>query len=92
MSAILIERDYSTEYGRYIELHTDGMSISVNFENSGGVRICVKNASHRVWRGFGKHFDTVEAALENYKSAKAKTLIRAALDLKNSENFENPVI
>jgi DNA-binding protein H-NS len=46
----------------------------VNDENE----VLCKNASHKVWKGSGKFFDTVADALNNYKSPEMKSIIRAA--------------
>jgi len=37
---------------------------------SGEISVCARNASHRVFRGFGKIFASIEDAKANYKSAK----------------------
>lgn len=43
--------------------------------------VCCKNASHKVYRGLGRPFDTLDDALADYKSPRMKTIINAARDL-----------
>ena len=45
-----------------------------------GVQVCTKNAAHKAWGGFGKHFPTKDAAMANYKSAEMKTIIETAFE------------
>jgi hypothetical protein len=42
------------------------------------VQVCNQNASHKVWRGMGKRFNNLQAALTNYKSAAMRSMIEAA--------------
>lgn len=45
------------------------------------VRVIVQNAAHKAWRGSGKAFQNVSAALAAYKSDEIKAIISAANDL-----------
>ena len=57
-----------SEY-KYVEM-TCGKHSALVLVASGNlsyVRVIVKNASNRVWRGFGKQFKTSAEAIENYK-------------------------
>lgn len=54
--------------------------VSINRERR-EVWVCAKNASHKVWRGFGRRFETVAQALAAYKSGEMQAMIRAAADL-----------
>jgi len=42
------------------------------------VRVIVQNAAHKAWRGSGKAFQNVAAALAAYKSEEMKAIITAA--------------
>lgn len=53
-----------------------------------GLRVIVQNASHRVWRGFGRYFRTTEEALAGYKSDAVKAIIFAAVGAVNSETVK----
>lgn len=46
----------------------------------GYVMVCNLNASHRAWGGMGKRFDSLEAALANYKSSAMRAMIQAAVE------------
>jgi hypothetical protein len=45
------------------------------------VRVVVKNASHRCWRGLGKRFATVADAVAAYKTAGVRSMIEAAYEM-----------
>jgi hypothetical protein len=49
------------------------------------VQVCVHNASNRVWRGMGKRFATVEAAIANYKTAAVRSMIEEAARMNLAE-------
>lgn len=42
------------------------------------VAVLCLNAAHRAWRGGGRNFRDIEAALLGYKSAEMKAIINAA--------------
>lgn len=45
------------------------------------IHVVCNNASHKAWGSIGgKWFQTIEQALQNYKSSEAKTIIQAAYD------------
>lgn len=81
---IQITSQSASEYGTWLELTAGKTSASVMVYNEKGkdlgkLRVTCKNASHSCWRGVGKGFESVEAALENYRSAAMKGMIRAAV-------------
>lgn len=45
------------------------------------VQVIVQNASNRAWRGMGKRFATVDAAVANYKTAEVRAMIQTAASL-----------
>lgn len=49
--------------------------------NDFSLNVLCKNASNRVWRGFGNWFTTWEQALDHYKSAAAITAINHAREV-----------
>jgi hypothetical protein len=76
--------------GRYVyaDLASGKHAVFVAIEDGGGalrnapaVQVIVQNASHRVWRGMGKRFPTIEAAVANYRTPEIRALIRAAAEL-----------
>ena len=87
---ILVEENVKNEYGTFVTASTGSKSafITVNKDNS--LQVCCKNASHRVWRGFGRYFSDVNEALGGYKSGDMKALIRMAVEL--SKDSGNPVL
>src|SRR4051812_1732620 len=46
------------------------------------VQVCSHNASNRAWRGLGRRFETVEAAIAGYKTESIKEMIRLAVKTK----------
>lgn len=46
------------------------------------VNVCSHNASNRAWRGTGRRFETVEAAIAGYKTESIKEMIRLAVRTK----------
>jgi DNA-binding protein H-NS len=65
-----------SEY-RSVELSSEKQSISVLSVsgNHSYVNVTVNNASHKVWRGAGKVFGSIEDAISNYKSADVKAML-----------------
>lgn len=53
------------------------VTITIVTGQSNYVNVAVHNASHRAWRGLGKDFSTLEAAVDNYKDEKIKAIINA---------------
>ena len=47
------------------------------------VRVTCQNASHKVWRGAGRAFQTVAEAIAAYKTPEMKAII-AAVDSRNA--------
>ena len=45
------------------------------------VRVIVKNASHRCWKGLGKRFATAAEAVAAYKTAAVRTMIETACEM-----------
>lgn len=50
-----------------------------------GIQVVNENAAHRVWRGSGRLFRTVDEALAGFKTGEMKAIIQAAVDF-NSTN------
>jgi len=46
------------------------------------VNVQIMNASHRAFRGVGKWFDSIEDAVEGYKTMDIKAMIRAVAEIK----------
>ena len=54
-------------------------TITVCRGDFGYIGVCVHNAANRAWRGLGKQFPTVEAALANYKTPAIRSMIEEAV-------------
>ena len=50
------------------------------------VRVLKKNASHAAWRGSGRGFDSFAEAIEAYKSADMKEILRVAQEVTQGAN------
>ena len=64
---------------RYVEMSSGSKSalFVVTTGEVNYVRVIVQNASHRAWKGMGKQFPTIAAAIENYKSADVKAMLES---------------
>lgn len=75
----MITSSSKTETSVYVEATCGNKSALVSFTPY-GVRVICQNAMHQVWRGAGKAFADVEAALAGYKSGEMKSIISAAAE------------
>lgn len=85
MNVSITEIERKTMYGSdyvFVSLHTDRHAASVIIAkgHANYVQVTVKNASHRAYRGAGKRFLTVEAAIASYKTKAIRSMIEAAAD------------
>lgn len=71
----------TTDWREYVELRTDKQALSFSRATDGSVNTLILNASHRAYRGGGRVFKSVDAALEGYKSPEVKAMIRACVDV-----------
>ena len=76
---ILIEEIIHAGERTHIHASAGKVSAYVGFHPR-GVDVCCLNASNRAWRGSGRCFPSLEAALAAYKSAEMKAIIRGAKD------------
>jgi hypothetical protein len=67
----------------YVELRLGKRHLSVVITPH-NVQVCVHNASNRVWRGMGKSFPALEAALDNYSTPAVRSMIEFAGQLNQS--------
>lgn len=90
MSAIVVTKTETIESlsnGEYFQvLLTDGKrELSVVFAPDhchNPVSVLVLNASHKAYRGMGRQFPTVAAAVAGYKTESVQAMIRHAADLR----------
>lgn len=68
-----------TEHGIYVEATCEKVSALVAIYTH-GIQVVCQNASHRVWKKSGKHFATIQDAIDNYRSGEMKEIIQAAVD------------
>ena len=54
------------------------VAVMIVSGKSNYVNVRVKNASHKVWKGMGKDFATIDEAVSNYKDGKIKAIIQSA--------------
>ena len=71
-----------THLGRYFyaELECGKHAVLVVVKPK-GLQIIVQNEQHRVWRGLGKEFATLEAAVANYRTPAIREMIAEAVRL-----------
>lgn len=81
---IQIEEAFSGKSSWMVVLSAGRESVCVTkYHSHGGVTVCVRNASSNAWRGrfgAGRMFRSVDSAIEAYKRADVKELIRFAVE------------
>lgn len=78
MTVLILDQSIEGEY-TFFELATEKQEMFVNV-GPVAVRVCVKNASHKAYRGMGRSFETIEDAIAGYKSAACKTMLEYVQD------------
>jgi uncharacterized metal-binding protein len=86
MTAMITDTSRQTALGNeylYVELQCGKHSalVVVCKGASNYVQVIVQNAMNRAWRGMGRRFATVDAALAAYKTAAVRTMIEAACEM-----------
>jgi len=86
MNAIITDTSRQTALGNeylYVELVCGKHSalVVVCKGASNYVQVIVQNAMNRAWRGMGRRFATVDAALAAYKTAAVRTMIETACEM-----------
>ena len=86
MEAMITDTSRQTALGNeylYVELVCGKHSalVVVCKGASNYVQVIVQNAMNRAWRGMGRRFATVDAALAAYKTAAVRTMIEAACEM-----------
>ena len=70
------------EFGTHIEAQAGKQKATVSIYKGSlanlGVQVVCQNASHRAFRGAGKFFKDIGAALDNYRSAEMRAIIELA--------------
>jgi hypothetical protein len=76
-------REQYTNLGDYLfmEMKADKQHVTVTVAPD-HLNVCSHNASNRAWRGTGRRFETVEAAIAGYKTDSIKEMIRLAVKTK----------
>ena len=77
MDTLITER-IEGPHGVYVQASCGKVSALVSV-HEWGLQVCCQNAANKVWRGAGKWFPSVPAALAGYKSAEMQNIIRAAV-------------
>jgi hypothetical protein len=65
----------------FLEMQSEKQHVTVTVAPD-HVNVCSHNASNRAWRGTGRRFESVEAAIEGYKTPVIKEMIRLAVKTK----------
>lgn len=74
---ILTTNESRTESRVSLEMVCGKKQAYVGFSlTRGSVDVCVYNASHKAWGGMGRTFNSFAEAIEAYKSAEVKAMIR----------------
>lgn len=86
MNAMITDTSRQTALGNeylYVELQCGKHSalVVVCKGASNYVQVIVQNAMNRAWRGMGRRFATVDAALAAYKTAAVRTMIETACEM-----------
>lgn len=80
-----------TKYNNLGEVHTADVKsgnhhlVVVLYLRTGKVNVVNMNASHNAWNGLGKFFDSLDEAVNNYKTQAIKDCIRAILTVGESK-------
>lgn len=77
MDTLITKKD-TTQYATSMEVSCGKKTAFVSFNNCGWVTVCCYNAAHRVWRGAGKTFRSIEEAFDGYKTGEMKAILWAA--------------
>jgi short-subunit dehydrogenase len=68
-----IEKDYIS-----FDITNDNKNVFIiQRTNNTQINVIVNNASHKVGRGLGKTFNSIEEAVNNYKCPKIKSIIQS---------------
>ena len=74
-----VTRVESTDACEIFEMTCGKKSAIVSYsKRRGQITVCCKNASNRVWGGYGKFFWSFGEAISNYKTATMKAMITYA--------------
>ena len=86
MSAVLIEQQSESRYSHHFEATCGNVRAYVGLsKHNAGLCVLCMNASHRAWKGGGRSFASVDLALEAYKLAEMRAIIRAAVDARDGK-------
>jgi len=77
---VIIFKSETLSSGKYFEADCGKTSAYVYASKLGYIRVCCKNAMHKVWKGQGRVFQSFDEALAAYKSAEMKAIISAAVE------------
>ena len=87
MQIMIIENEALSNGGRSMELTTGKKTISIYFTDS-LTTVCVKNAAHAAYRGFGRVFSgarTLQQAAASYKDRAVIAMIETAAETLTAE-------
>lgn len=85
---VIINQTYKTCRMVYFEASCGATSATVGYGlEDKSVSVVCGNASNRVWKGTGRTFVSIDAALESYKSEAMRLIINATRALANRSVF-----
>ena len=77
---IEITEKVTTEYATYISMATEKKAAFVSINNDGTIQVICKNAAHAAFNGAGRFFNSIQEAVEGYKSGAMKAMIQTAAE------------
>jgi len=76
---VIITKQESKELFFYVSAECGKTSAEVVIcKHNGRINVCCNNAAHKVWKGMGKWFASVEEAMQNYRSPQMRLIIGQA--------------
>lgn len=81
MSALLITKNNKKGNLHFIEITDLKKTVMITVDRWGMMVCQTSNASHKVYKGFGKRYETFEAAIAGYKSSFMRDAIALAQTL-----------
>lgn len=77
---IQINATTTNEFGTSYSLTCESTTAFIGTRPDGSLYSCVHNASHQAWRGAGRYFPSLAAALEHYRSPVMRAMLQFAFN------------
>lgn len=79
MDLIITHSDFMGENGYFFQATCGKREAYVSFCASGHLTVCCRNAAHKVFKGPGKTFLSLDEAIGGYKSSEMRSIILAGV-------------